>query len=271
MKRAPSLLCGLGLILTLIALAARPAASAAARPATTTAAAADAPILADDFESYADQDAFEAVWRPDGSPVYRFETTYGHHSAKSVRLEDPENGSGVNNRYYRNLPKPLTPTDETPVTFSFDLYLSPDGAENHWKEAWQTADVRGFEGGQYGEGAVTGVVSLGTAEVSAEPWSPEYFQGRLLDPANAAAVASVTVQYHTLNETPDAPQRAFGWHRLSARIGAHKTSYYVDGKLARTIDAGLEKPLTSVVIGSDVSSGKNVMWLDNVEVRQTSK
>lgn len=269
MKRAIPLLCGLGLILAILALAAQPAASAATRPATTT--AADAPALVDDFESYADQAAFDAVWRSDGSPVCRFETTYGRNSSKSVRLEDAENGSGTSNRYYRDLPKPLTPTDDAPVIFSFDLYLSPDGADTHWKEAWQTADLRGFEGGQYGEGAVTGVVSLGTAEVSAEPWSADYFQGRLFDPANAAAVASVTVQYHTLNETPDAPQRAFGWHRLSARIGAHKTTYYVDGKLARTIDAGLEKPLTSVVIGSDVSSGKNVMWLDNIEVRQAAK
>lgn len=267
MKRAIPLLCGVGLMLTFIAIATPPARSAATRPATT--AAADAPVLADDFEAYADQAAFDAVWRSDGSPVLRFETTYGHRSSKSVRLEDAENGSGTSNRYYRDLPKPLTPTDENPVIFSFDLYLSPDGADTHWKEAWQTADLRGFEGGQYGEGPVTGVVALGTAEVSAEAWSADYFQGRLFDPATNAA--SVAAQYHTLNETPDVPQRAFGWHRLSARIGAHKTTYYVDGKLARTIDAGLEKPLTSVVIGSDVSSGKNVMWLDNIEVRQGSR
>jgi hypothetical protein len=243
--------------------------SAATLTAKFVAPPKDAPALFDDFESYATQGAFERAWPRTGAPAYHFDDTFGHNSKKSVKLEDvsrvPGAGNGVGNRYYRDLPQPLTPSDNAPVTFSVDLYLDPADAPSQWAHAWHTIDLRGYAGGAYGKGDLTGIVSLGVARGSSDPWSPSYFQSRIFthpdpDPRK---------QYYTLDAAPNAPKRTPGWHTLTARIGSTSVTYLVDGTLAETVQVGITKPLTTLIIGSDVGSGGIVMSVDNISVSQS--
>jgi hypothetical protein len=228
------------------------------------------PGFSDDFESYADQAAFERAWSKTGGPACRFDDTFGRDSKKSVKLADPRRapggGNGVGNRYYRDLPRPLTPSDDAPVTFSFDLYLDPADAPSHWASAWHTVDLRGYSGDSYGKGDLTGIVSLGVARTSTDPWSASYFQSRVFV---AGGDPDIRKQYYTLDAAPNAPRRAPGWHTLSARIGSTSITYLVDGTVAETVNVGVAKPLTTLVIGSDVGSGGIVMSVDNLSVQQS--
>ena len=221
-------------------------------------------VFSDGFETYANEAAFEKVWSKDGAPVYEFDATFGRASNKSVKMVDPGGGQGATHRYYHDLPRALTPSDAEPVELSYDLHLDPAGAADEWKGAWQTVDIRGYAGGKYKAGDVTGVVSIGVARVSANPWSSSYFQSRIFNPPDN----NLPGQYHTANTENAAPKRTAGWHTLTARIGATSTSVLVDGVPAGVFAEGIKEPLTSVVIGSGVGSGGHTMWCDNVVVRQ---
>src|SRR5258705_3936183 len=81
--------------------------------------------FSEDFESYANQAAFAASWSPTGAPPHVLDTAFGFNSSRSLKLVPQTTSGGVSNRWYRDLPVALLPTDAAPVLFSFDFYLDP--------------------------------------------------------------------------------------------------------------------------------------------------
>src|SRR5687768_4798044 len=101
-------------------------------------------VFKDDFEGYATETDFLAVWRKEGTPAYSFDPSFGRDSNRSVKLADPGGGTGTSDRYFVDFASPLSATEAAPVVFAFDLYLDPAGADTTWRDAFHLADVRGF-------------------------------------------------------------------------------------------------------------------------------
>jgi hypothetical protein len=221
-------------------------------------------VFSDNFESYADQAAFAGTWTMNGAPPHVLDTTFGRSSSQSVRLVPQASGSGTSNRWYRNLGTPVLPTDANPVLFSFDFFLDPAGAGTNWSADWQLADVRAFSGGAFGSGSLNGIVALSVARSSslnADTYNGTYFQGRMFAPGHTAQT------YHTLDALPTAVQRSSGWHNMAAQIGATQTLFIIDGLPAEQVPFGLTTAISSVILGSDISS-VHPFWVDNVQLEQ---
>jgi hypothetical protein len=234
--------------------------------------AASAPALGaptafvESFESYADQNDFQAAWRPNGAPPHVVDAAFGRNSSHSIRLVPQVEGTGTTNRWYKDFSSPFTPSDKTPVRFSFDFFLDPAGAESLWALNWQSIDLRAFRGGAFGQGALDGVVSMGVAntlvgfpQFNADVYNGQYFQARVLTPSRRTAT------YWSLDQAPAAAPRSSGWHTLAVKIGATQVQFFVDGLPAETVAGSFTTPITSIVLGSDLPSALP-FWIDNIQV-----
>jgi hypothetical protein len=217
----------------------------------------------EDFEGYANQAAFAASWSPTGTPPHVLDTTFGFNSSRSLKLVPQSTNGGVSNRWYRDLPVALLPTDASPVLFSFDFYLDPAGAATNWAQDWQQIDIRAFSGGSFGSGTLNGLVAIGVSNpgsLSADATNTTYYQGRTLTPTRSGAT------YNTLDQLPTAAHRNSGWHSLSARIGATQTLYSIDSLPAETVNATMTTPFSTVILGSDLPSLR-AFWVDNIQLQ----
>lgn len=219
-------------------------------------------FFSDDFEGYANQSAFAATWNPIGSPPHMLDTAFGRSSSQSVMLVPQASGGGTTNRWYRDVGTLVVPTDANPVEFSFDFYLDPSGASTNWSADWQLADVRAFSGGSFGTGSLNGIIALTVARSSslnADSYNGAYFQGRVF------ASGHTSQTYHTLDALPTAVPRSSGWHTMAAQIGATQTLFLIDGLPAELVNFGITTPISTVVLGSDISS-VHPFWVDNVRL-----
>ncbi|HOB75110.1 MAG TPA: immunoglobulin domain-containing protein [Phycisphaerae bacterium] len=208
-------------------------------------------ILADDFQAYANQAAFEAVWADTGNSPYYLSTSLGNPGASVVMPSPSANYLG---RYYRSLGAKYTGTAASPLVVSCDFWLDPAGAPN-WTGARHTIDLRGYSGTVFGQGTIENLVAIGVHNNSADTFSTTRYQGRVVNGA----------EWQTLDEG-SAPARSGGWHQLKIVITDSQIQFYVDGVLSETETRPNNYGFDWVVLGSDLTAAGFQAAVDNVVV-----
>lgn len=212
-----------------------------------------ATLFADDFESYADQAALEAVWTDSGATESYLNTGFGN-GGKSVAMPSPSaNSLGV---YYVNLGQTVNGADNAPLVFQYDLYLDASGSPS-WSGARQYCELRGYSGGSYGNGSLLNLLAIGLYNSSGDTFNTQRYQGRVLNGAG----------WQTLDEG-GAPARATGWHKMRIEITTSQIKFYVDGILSETEARPNTDGFDSIVLGSNLTANGHGVHVDNVEVLQ---
>jgi hypothetical protein len=240
-------------------------------------------LFEDNFDSYADQAGFDAVWSV-------LPGTAAGVSYENVRLSQEQATSPTN-----SAKTPAQPTGATllqrsshdftaqslaaagdKIVFSFDFYDSnaPAAAYREYAEIRSS----GFAS------STNQLIAIGLNNTQTESASggPAYM-GRILgytpstvaDPdGGPAESASSSGSFFKLNDFAMGA-RSLGWHNLKVEISTSdllSTDYkfYVDNNLAETVsDVGSASSIRSyerIVLGSALTNGDNAAYFDNVRV-----
>lgn len=204
-------------------------------------------IVSDNFDGYANQAAFDAVWAP---------ITAGGTLTNALSVSAP-NSVGYAITAQRN---GLT-TAETGVvsgsnivTFSFDFYDSNAS----------TAPYRQYANLQDGASPTsTGqLISMGlNNNLTSAADGGNYYMARVLGLDGGTGASA----YFKLNN-PGSPLRSTGWHNLRVDISNLVFNFYVDGFLAQTLtNTGAARSYEIVRLGSGLSSVATANF-DNVHL-----
>lgn len=208
--------------------------------------------LADDFDDYGDQAAFEAAWTDTGASEYVLDTVNAADAGHSVQLVSPS--ANFLGRYYRNLSQTVNGSDDEPVVFMFQMYLDPAGADTDWYGARHYVELRGYSGGGYASGDLDNLIAFGLYNASDDTFDTTRYQGRVTGGAN----------WVTLDE--GTPARSGGWHNFKVIIDSANVHFYVDDVLAESEARPNTAGFNCVVIGSDFTANGHTCWLDRLNV-----
>lgn len=217
-------------------------------------------LLFEDFDSYADHEAFALIWQDTSHSEHTLDTTFGN-PCQSLWM--PSANGNYKGRYIRDLGGSILPSDSDPLVLEFDLFLPPSGGPN-WQGARQSCEMRGYSGGKLGEGDLLSLVSMGLYNTSSAPYSAQRYQGRVWTPEYPGPEA-----WHTLGNGPHDPVRRWGWHRLRVEVAPDQVRFRVDGSLAETVARSSNHPFDTVLLGSDLTSNGLSFYVDNVLVTGT--
>lgn len=215
--------------------------------------------LIENFDSYANQAAFQAAWRPwsaNGSSMLLAPGT-GQNGTSAVHGVAAVN---YQTRNARNLDSASEyyGTDANPVKFEFSLYDGDPGGPTPPNGARNFNELRAYVGDgipAYGTGALQAIVAMGLYNT---PVSDDNFHAR---------VYYGGVNYWYSLNTP----RTAGWHTLASYIGDTSIKFYVDGQLDTTvplIDSTRLFAFDGVVLGSGLTSGGFDASFDSLSVQK---
>jgi hypothetical protein len=217
--------------------------------AVAAACSALAPVLSqaqvflnENFDSYADQAAFQAAWAANA-------TTATLSTEQAVSLSQSVKGLTTTTRNARSVGEVgfLNGTADT-VVFRFDFYDS-NGAAAAYRQYAELDDTitPGSAGQLFALGLNNNIASSS-------------YMARILGADGGAGVSA----FFKLDDA-GAPARSTGWHSLEARITDNAVSFYVDSILSKTINTSTltDRSLDTVKVGSNLSSGQ-VAYFDNV-------
>lgn len=242
---------------------------AAAGIIVMTAAAQAGTVVNDDFQSYANQSAFDAAWAPIGTvaPLSGvFTNTGGGAAGSSNWISVPTTGT---NGQYRNritFGETNNPSATNAIAFSFD-YFDSNSATSPYRTFANLQDTTAPSGGGQ-------LVSMGlNNNVTSSADGGNYYMARILSHDGGTGSGG----YFKLNGMmPDgttaidpsnpAPLRATGWHNLKVVITPTQYKFYVDSVLSavETNDVTL-RSYDNITIGSALSSTANGGF-DNVKL-----
>jgi hypothetical protein len=233
-------------------------------------------IIFDNFDGYANQAAFEAVWVPiaSGSPSSGILSTEQALSlTNSIKIE----ATGITNNLHRNR-RTFTETAASlfnPIVFSIDFYdVSAAGIPNRNYVNLQDGTAPSL---------TNQLVSLGLNNnqgVSAS--GGNYYMARILGFSPVAAdpdggpdeLVTAPNQYFKLNDF-GVGLRSTGWHNLKVIISTDdglSTDYafYVDNVLAELVSnvgaSGSVRSYDNLALGSGLSNGVASAYFDNVSL-----
>ena len=236
-------------------------------------------IFSDNFDSYADQAAFEAVWTPIGTtaPISaQLSTAQAVSAPNSVNAPGTATSNQSRNQVTFAASPVLAPGDQ--LVFSFDFYdSSPTGNPQRNYVNLQTVAAPGAS-------PVGQLISLGlnNNQLSTDSGG-NYYMARVLgyshsaaDPdggPNEAAAGTSSGAYFKLNDTGAGLRgTTAGWHNLKVVITdidatTVNHAYYVDNTLAETVsNAGPPLQYTVIRLGSGLSNGNVAAYYDNVQL-----
>ncbi|QDT75180.1 PEP-CTERM sorting domain-containing protein [Lacipirellula limnantheis] len=193
-------------------------------------------LISDNFDGYANQAAFDAVWAPI--------TTGGTlTSALSVSAPNSVNYATTAQRNGQTVAETGVVSGSNIVSFSFDFYDSNAAL----------APYRQFANLQDGASPTsTGqLVSMGlNNNLTSAADGGNYYMARILGLDGGTGASA----YFKLNNA-GAPLRSTGWHNLRVDISDLVFNFYVDGFLAQTIaNTGTARSYETVRLGSGLSS-----------------
>ncbi|MBU0640538.1 MAG: PEP-CTERM sorting domain-containing protein [Planctomycetes bacterium] len=205
-----------------------------------TAASAD---FFDDFDSYADQAAFDAVYTQIYPTVpLLLDQTMGYSDGQSVNPLGPNNN--YERRAYMNLGAEYDGTDAQPLVFEFMFKL--DDAIDWWSREY--FEIRGYTGVGYADGDLQELIALG---VTSSGVDTTMYNARVM---NGAGWVNLTTK------TTD-------WVKLSAYIKTATVELFVDDNLFQTSARPAGVTFDCVVLGSGLSTRVNTHFDDlNVEI-----
>ncbi|HPD31199.1 MAG TPA: immunoglobulin domain-containing protein [Phycisphaerae bacterium] len=178
---------------------------ATSNSATLTVTTGGTTIFFDNFDSYANQTAFTAVWPISVSPGGTLSTALYFSSPKSIYIGT----SAARNQ--RNFTE-TTASDAVPIVWKFRLYdNNTSNLDRQWCELLDASP------------SVVQLVALGKSNV--QEAMRTYYAARVAYSPGPGWVA--------LNG-PGAPTRSVGWHELKAVIKSTTIDFYVDGVLAKS-------------------------------------
>lgn len=234
-------------------------------------------LLFDNFDGYASQAAFEAVWTPIGTTAPTsgtLATDQASSAPQSIRID----GTTVNNqqRNQRLFTESGTIDIYTKILFSFDFYDSNAGASPYRQHSnLQDGTAPGSTGQLISMG-------LNNNQTSANSGG-NYYMARILgytvpttpDP-DGGPTESVggAGAFFKLNDF-GVGLRSTGWHNLAVIISTDDGlsadfDFYVDGVLAERVhNVGTAAQFRSydvVRLGSGLSNAGNAAWWDNFRV-----
>lgn len=243
----------------------------------TAGASQAAVIVNDNFDSYADQAAFEAVWTPIGTvaPLSgELSTAQASSATQSIRNA----GTATNSQSRNRLTFAETGTVDlwNRLVFSFDFYDgAPTGAPQRNYVNLQDSTA---------PGSSNQLVSLGLNNNQTGANSGgQYYMARILgytvpaadpDGGPAESVTGAGI-YFKLNDFANSPTRSLGWHNLKVEISTDdgiSTDYafYVDNILAERVDnvgaVGSLRSFDNIALGSSLSNGNTEVFFDNVRL-----
>jgi hypothetical protein len=218
-----------------------------------------ATLLDDNFDSYANQAAFQAAWPVTVAPGGTLSTAQAASAPNSVYL--PLTAQ----RNDRSFAESGNPSALNAITFGFDFYDS-NAAASPYRQISSLIDGAGSASGQ--------LVSLGmNNNQSSTASGGNYYMARILgytvptvDPdggPNESYTGSGI--FFKLNDY-GVGLRSTGWHNLSVTITDTAFKFYVDGLLAETVaNAVTLRSYDIVRLGSGITSA-NQAYIDNVLV-----
>ncbi len=220
---------------------------------TTTFAQA---ILADNFNSYMDQAAFTAAWRPWSANGSSMTLTSGGGLNGSGAVQG---AAAANNqmRNARNLESfsDYVGTETAPVKFEFWLFDS-DPTSTAGVGARNFNELRAYAGDgvpAYGTGSLQGIIAMGLYN---SPVSSRNFHARIY-------YGGVNAWFN-LN-TP----RSAGWHKMTSLIGDSSIKFYIDDAFDSSValaDAAKVYTFDGVVLGSGLTSAGYSVPFDDLSV-----
>ena len=206
-----------------------------------------ATILTDDFESYADTAALNAVWPVGaGNDTQTFLDAGPAGSTNTSKTVHTTNRLGRRDRTFAA----TIPTLSEPLVVSYDLYDAAAGGNEYLQILAPNA------------AALTQLISIGKSNLGTTNGAnnPNKYQARVAFPSAGAG----GVNWINLNT-----DRAIGWHRFSAEIFPTTVNFYVDGVLDTANVprlSGVADPFTVVRLGSGLSTLAEVGYYDNVSI-----
>ncbi len=203
-------------------------------------------IFSDDFESYADTAALNAVWpKGVGTDAITFLSTGPAGSTNTSKTVQHDNRNGRRDRSFAA----AIPTAAEPVVVQFDLYdnnAEVGVGDNAYNQ------LLAFTGT-----SLTQLVAMGKSNLTATD-DPTKYQAR---------IAFNSTNWITLNAT-----RTVGWHTFRAEIFAGEVDFYVDGvpdlQNVAFASSTLGDGFSSARIGTGLSSRAELSHYDNYSVSQ---
>lgn len=192
-------------------------------------------IWFDDFDSYADQAAFDAVYTqiyPDVPLV--LDQTMGYSDGQSVNPLGPN--ENYTRRAYMNLGGEFAGTDEDPLVFEFMMHMND--ATDWWTREY--IELRGYTGEGYGDGDLQELIAMGCTS-----------SGVNTDLYNARVLTG-------LNWFDTTTAKVADWVRLTAEIKTDTVDILVDGVLNASSPRDPSFTLDCIVLGSGLSSRVDV-------------
>ena len=192
-------------------------------------------IWFDDFDSYADQAAFDAVYTqiyPD-VPLL-LDQTMGYSDGQSVNPLGPN--ENYTRRAYMNLGGEFAGTDEDPLVFEFMYHLND--ATDWWTREY--IEVRGYTGEGYGDGDLQELIALGCTSSGVDT---TLYNARVLT---------------GLNWFDTTTPKVADWVLLTAEIKTDTVDVYVDGVWNASSPRDPTFTFDCVVLGSGLSSRADV-------------
>lgn len=206
-----------------------------------------ADLLVDNFDSYANQAAFEAAWAPIG-------TTGSLVSDLSVSSPNSINFATTAQRNGRSFTESGNPSPSNIVRFSFDYYDS-NAAVQPYRQYVNLQD--GASPGSGGQ-----LVSMGlNNNLLSTAGGGNYYMARILGIDGGEGASN----YFKLNDA-GAPLRSTGWANLRVDISDTNFQFFVNDTLSKTIaNTATLRSYDVVRIGSGLSS-TTAANIDNVSV-----
>jgi|GEM_PF-563950 hypothetical protein len=240
-----------------------------------------ASVFTDNFDTYADQAAFEAAWAPIGT-VAPLSATLAIDQASSLPQSIRVDGTATSNqqRNQRSFTETGLIDINTSIAFSFDFYDSSAAA----------APYRQFSGLQDGTSAVsTGQIigmGLNNNHINSDSGG-NFYMARILgytppttDPDGGPNEGGTLASggFFKLNDFVNAPLRFTGWHNFGVVISTDDGAsadfaFFVDNILAERVNnvgsAAQFRSYDVIRLGSGVSNAGNAAWYDNFSVQVT--
>jgi len=220
-------------------------------------------ILQDNFDSYADQAAFEAAWELVGEPPKPsgvLSTAQSVTPPKSIHnAGTTDNAQAMRNqRIFDETGVPDIASDNV-IRFSFDFYDSNAAVAPFRHHTNLQAGTSPSVGGQ--------LVAMGmNNNQSASASGGNYYMGRILGYDPAETPAADPGGFFKLN-APGAQLRSTGWHNLAVEISELDFRFFVDGMLSEVVPNTFTLRSYDVVrLGSGLSNNNNDAFWDNVRV-----
>ncbi len=208
--------------------------------------------MIDDFNGYADQAAFEAVWHDTNNSTYYFDAASGNPAGCLILPSPAANYQG---RYHRNIGFEADGTDANPLTLTFDFWLDP-AVSPGWGGARHFVEMRAYAGAGYADGALQGGVVIGLNNSSSDAFSTLRYQARVINGSN----------WLTLDEEAGAPNRSSGWHTMKIEVTTGQVKFYVDEILCEIEARHGTYTFDCLILGSDLTAGGWTVRIDNVHL-----